>query len=716
MDVIEYTPTREQYAYTFGGAAPAMRVKPGTALRLWSDDAFCGVLRSVDDLSSEKVDLRYVNPQTGPFYVEGAEPGDTLVLHLVALEPARDWGASAAIPFFGGMTGTDRTVTLQDPLPDTTWIYELDRDHNTVVFAARHSDHRIELPVEPMLGTVGVAPAGGEVRSSLVPERFGGNMDTPQMRAGTTVFLGVNVEGALFSIGDGHYRQGEGEACGTAVEGAMTTTLIVELIKGNAPGWPRLEDDDALDDGRLQPADGGLLADRQRRARRVGRRALRARTPWTPTSSAPRSRRCPSPTSSTPTTASSSRRPRRCSRPSTRSAASTPTWSPVPVRSASADPTTRSQPEGHTMDLQLDGTRVLVTGGTRGIGRAIVSAFLDEGAVVGFCARNADEVAATEQALQDRGTRHRYGARRRRRRRSRAWVEDSAAAFGGLDVVVANVSALAIPDTEENWLTSLNVDLMHTVRLVRAAMPHLESSEAASIIAISSVSGRESDFASGPYGTAKTAIVGYINGLALQLADKGIRANTVSPGQHLLRGRRLAEHRGRQPRAVRDRGRAEPDRAHGHAGGDRRTGGVPGEPSGTPGQRHQPGGRRRPDPRDPAVGQRGLDLRGSPDRLAARSAAVGRFRLFHQRQPAVSSTAPTREPMMPLGLRSRPSPDSRLINRPPTNEPTMPVTMAVDQSIRPSYRPRISWAPAPTTMPNTIMASTRYMPQRIVTA
>jgi len=128
---------------------------------------------------AQKVDLRFVNPQTGPFFVEGAEPGDTLVLHLVALEPARDWGASAAIPFFGGMTSTDRVVTVQDPLPDTTWIYELDRDRNTVAFAARRSDHRIEVPVEPMLGTVGVAPSGGEVRSSLVPDRFGGNMDTP---------------------------------------------------------------------------------------------------------------------------------------------------------------------------------------------------------------------------------------------------------------------------------------------------------------------------------------------------------------------------------------------------------------------------------------------------------------------------------------------------------------------------------------------------------
>ena len=188
------------------------------------------------------------------------------------------------------------------------------------------------------------------------------------------------------------------------------------------------------------------------------------------------------------------------------------------------------------MDLQLNGTRVLVTGGSRGIGRAIVEAFLDEGATVGFCARNAEEVAATQEALRDRGSVTGSVVDVGDADALASWVEQSAAAFGGLDVVVANVSALAIPDTEENWQASLNVDLMHTVRLVRAAMPHLERSEAASIIAISSVSGRESDFASGPYGTAKTAIVGYINGLALQLAEKGIRANTVSPGNTYFEG------------------------------------------------------------------------------------------------------------------------------------------------------------------------------------
>lgn len=184
------------------------------------------------------------------------------------------------------------------------------------------------------------------------------------------------------------------------------------------------------------------------------------------------------------------------------------------------------------MDLQLSGRRVLVTGGTRGIGRAVVEAFLDEGAHVAFCARDAAEIEATEQALAGRGGGRATGVQLDvgNGPALTSWVDAAAGRLGGVDAVVANVSSLATPDTEENWYTCFEVDLMHTVHLSKAAIPHLEASGIGSIVAISSVSGRESDVVAGPYGTMKTAIVGYISGLAFQLAGRGVRANVVSPG------------------------------------------------------------------------------------------------------------------------------------------------------------------------------------------
>lgn len=189
------------------------------------------------------------------------------------------------------------------------------------------------------------------------------------------------------------------------------------------------------------------------------------------------------------------------------------------------------------MDLGLGGRRALVTGGTRGIGRAIVEHLAAEGATVGFCARTEPEVTRTAAELAGRGaTVLGRPVDVADETVVRSWVEECAAEFGGLDIVVANVSALAIGDETANWRASFDVDLMGTISLVKAALPHLERSDAASILTISSVSGREIDFAAGPYGTMKAALIHYTQGLAYQLAGRNIRANSLSPGNTYFPG------------------------------------------------------------------------------------------------------------------------------------------------------------------------------------
>jgi acetamidase/formamidase len=243
MNVISYRPDPSEFAWTFGGEPPVLKVNPGDVMELWTEDAFGGKVRGPDDVISKVIQFPFVNPQTGPFHVEGAEPGDTLAIHFVSIEPSRDWGASTLVPLFGALSSTHQTVTLQDPLPEFVWIYEVDRTKRTVRYQARAGDHSVDLPLDPMHGTVGVAPANMEARLSLVPDAYGGNMDTPEMRAGATCYLGVNVEGAMFSLGDGHARQGEGETCGVAVEAAMDTVITIDLIKDRTTPWPRLEND-----------------------------------------------------------------------------------------------------------------------------------------------------------------------------------------------------------------------------------------------------------------------------------------------------------------------------------------------------------------------------------------------------------------------------------------------------------------------------------------
>ncbi len=189
------------------------------------------------------------------------------------------------------------------------------------------------------------------------------------------------------------------------------------------------------------------------------------------------------------------------------------------------------------MDLGLKGRKALVTGATKGIGRAIADTLAAEGASVAICARNPGEVEAAVAALRatgvtatgravDVGDGAALGA----------WVADAAGELGGLDIVVPNVSALAIGTDEAAWQSEFNIDMMGTVRAVNAAMPFLEKSDAASIVIVASVSGREIDFAAGPYGTFKAALIHYAQGLAYHLAPKNIRANTISPGNTYFEG------------------------------------------------------------------------------------------------------------------------------------------------------------------------------------
>jgi len=241
----KFEPSPSDFTWTFGGNKPVLKIDPGSALDLATEDAFCGRMNTPSDLPSKVLNFPYVNPLTGPFYVNGAEPGDTLAIHFAEIAPSRDIGVSATIPFVGALTSTGSTPSLQQPLEERVWIYDIDQNKRTATFRANDSSFSIELPIRPFLGTVGVAPLQ-ESKSSRVPDAHGGNMDTLQTCAGNTLFLGVNVDGALLSVGDGHFLQGHGELCGVAIEGATKTTLVIDLIKKKYCSWPRIVSDEFL--------------------------------------------------------------------------------------------------------------------------------------------------------------------------------------------------------------------------------------------------------------------------------------------------------------------------------------------------------------------------------------------------------------------------------------------------------------------------------------
>ena len=189
------------------------------------------------------------------------------------------------------------------------------------------------------------------------------------------------------------------------------------------------------------------------------------------------------------------------------------------------------------MDLGLKGLNVLITGGSKGIGRRCADYFAQEGSNVAICARDKATVDETVASLTAKGVKG-FGMAVDVGQKTDLdnWVHESAKALGGIDIVVANVSALAVEDNEEAWRKEFEVDMMHTVRLANATIPYLEKSKAPSITIISSVSGREIDFTGPAYGAFKAALIHYSQGLAYKLAPKMIRVNSVSPGNTYFAG------------------------------------------------------------------------------------------------------------------------------------------------------------------------------------
>jgi acetamidase/formamidase len=233
----------QDYSYVFNPyREPIARVKPKERVTIHTNDAFESRITKKEDLPSRALaTAKFLNPQTGPIFVEGAEPGDTLAVHIESIEPTRDFAVSVLIPYFGGLTSTNFTRTLQEPLPERVWIWNLVDGGNKLV----NEELGVELAWEPFLGTLAVAP-DLEAITALAPGPFGGNMDVPDVKPGNTVYLPVWNSGALVYTGDCHARQGQGELCGVALEITSKVTFVFEVIKDKAIEWPRIESDEAI--------------------------------------------------------------------------------------------------------------------------------------------------------------------------------------------------------------------------------------------------------------------------------------------------------------------------------------------------------------------------------------------------------------------------------------------------------------------------------------
>lgn len=230
-------PEGVSYSYLFSKyVEPIAKVADGETVVIHTLDAFEGALKSEKD-DVGKVGP-YLNPQTGPIYVEGAEPGDTLCVEIIKIEPDRDYAVSCNIKEFGGLVATSATRLLNPPLEEKIWIYKVMDGH-------LKCNDKLDFPWKPFFGTIATAP-DLEAISALTPFDQGGNMDVKDVCKGNTIMLPVKVDGALMYIGDCHANQGDGELIGTALEINGKVTLKVSLIKGKKIKWPRIENDEYM--------------------------------------------------------------------------------------------------------------------------------------------------------------------------------------------------------------------------------------------------------------------------------------------------------------------------------------------------------------------------------------------------------------------------------------------------------------------------------------
>ncbi len=240
------------YYHTYGPNEPAHHIAPGDIIVAPTVDAGGndGDGNPIPDEMRQKAKgtvLSRSNPLTGPFYVDGAEPGDTLLVEIQRIDLKRGWAYSSILPGFGSLTeeAPGRSLLLNEPLPRMRYQWELDAEKGVGTVELPGSKvKKASIPLQPFIGSIGVAPRYGRVEMSLTPGEYGGNMDCVETREGATLHLPVFVEGGYLVFGDVHAAQGDGELCGVALETSSEITLKVDVLKGKTIDWPRIVDGD----------------------------------------------------------------------------------------------------------------------------------------------------------------------------------------------------------------------------------------------------------------------------------------------------------------------------------------------------------------------------------------------------------------------------------------------------------------------------------------